>query len=53
MVPKTLKPLCQGSSAATTVKANSDNPKKHCPPTDGGELIDTSGLVDSRKPLLR
>ena len=36
MVPRTLRPLCQGSSAAATGKRNSDNPKKYCPPIDGG-----------------
>ena len=33
-------------------KINSDKPKKYCPPVDGGELIDTSGLVGFRKTIL-
>ena len=49
MVPRTLKPLCQGTSVAAQWKRNSDKPKKYCPPIDGGELIDTSGLVCFRK----
>ena len=51
MVPRTLKPLCQGTSAAATGKTNSDKLKKYCPPIDGGELIDTCGLVGFRKTL--
>ena len=52
MVPRTLKPLCQGTSAAAPGTRNSDKPKKYCPPIDGGELIDTSGLVGFRTTLL-
>ena len=52
MVPRTLKPLCQGTSAAAPGKRNSDKSKKYCPPIDGGELTDTSGLVGFRKTLL-
>ena len=39
MVPGTLKPLCQGTSAVAIRKRNSDNPKKYCPPIDGGESL--------------
>ena len=49
--PGTLKPLFQRTSAAVTGERNSEKPKKYCPPIDGGELIDTSGLVDFRKTL--
>ena len=49
--PRTLKPLCQGTSAAAPGIRNSDKPKKYCPPIDGGELINTSGLVAFRKTL--
>ena len=52
MVPRTLKPLCQGNSAAAPGTRNSDKPKNYCPPIDGGERIDTSGLVCFRKTLL-
>ena len=52
MVPRTLKPLCQGTSAAAPVTRNSEKPKKCCPPIDAGEFIDTSGLVGYRKTLL-
>ena len=51
MVPRTVKPLCQGTGAAAPGTRNSEKPKKYCPPTDG-ELIDTSGLVGFRKTLL-
>ena len=49
MVPNTLKPLCQGTSAATPRKINTDKSKKYCPSIDGGELISTRGLVASGK----
>ena len=49
MVPRTLKRLCHGTSVAALGKRNSVKPKKYCPPIDGGELIDTSGLVGFRK----
>ena len=52
MVPRTLKPLCQGTSAAAPGTRNSEKPQKYCPPIDAGELIDTSGLVGLRKTLL-
>ena len=52
MVPTTLKPLSQGTSAAAPGKRDSDKPKKYCSPIYGGELIDTSGLVGFRKTLL-
>ena len=52
MLPRTLKPLCQGTSAAAPGTRNSDKPKNYCPPIDGGELIDTSGLVGFRTTLL-
>ena len=52
MVPRTLKPLCQGSSAAATETGNSDKTKKYCLSIDGGELIDTSSLAGFRKTLL-
>ena len=52
MVPRTIKPLYQGTSAASPGKKNSDRPKKYCPHIDGGELIDSSGLVGFRKTLL-
>ena len=52
MVPRTLKPLCQGTSAAAPGTRNSEKPQKYCPPIDAGELIDTSSLVDFRKTLL-
>ena len=52
MAPKTLKPLCQRTSVAAPGKRNSDKPKKYCPPIGGGELIDTSSLVDFRKTFL-
>ena len=48
----TLKPLCQGTSAAAPGARNSKNPKKYCPPIDGRELIENSGLVGFRKTLL-
>ena len=51
MVPRTLKPLCQGTSTPATRKKSSDKPKKFCPPIYGGELIDTSCLVGFRKAL--
>ena len=52
MVPSTLKPLSQGTSAAATSKRNSDDkPKNYCPPNDGGKLIDISSLVGFRKTL--
>ena len=51
MVPKTLKPLCQGTSAAAPGERNSDKPRKYYPPIDGGDLIDTSVLVGFRKIL--
>ena len=50
MIPTTLQP--QGTSAAASGKRNSDKSKKYCPFTDGGELIDTSGLVGFRETLL-
>ena len=52
MVPKTLKPLCQGTSAAARGTRNSDKLIKHYPHIDGGDLIDTNGLVGFRKTLL-
>ena len=52
MVPRTLKPRCQGTSAAAPRKRNSDMPKKYCPFIDGGELICTSNLVGFKKTLL-
>ena len=52
LVPRILKPLCKGTSAAAPGTKNSYKPKKYCPPIDGGELIDTSGLADFRKTLL-
>ena len=52
MAPKTLKPLCQRTSAAAPGKKNSDKSKKYCPTIDGGELIGTSGLVDFRETFL-
>ena len=52
MVPRTLKPLCQGTRADAPGTRNSDKSKKYCPPIDGGELIDTSGLASFRKTLL-
>ena len=53
MVPRTLKPLCEETRAAAAPGTrNSDKPKIYCPPIDGGELIDTSGLVGVRKTLL-
>ena len=52
MVPRTLKPLCQGTSAAAPGKRNSDKPKKYCPPIDGRKLIDISGQVSFMKTLL-
>ena len=52
MVPRTLKPLCQGTSAAAPATEKSEKPQKYCPPIDAGELIDTSGLVAFRKTLL-
>ena len=52
MVPRTLKPLCQGTSAAAPRKRNPDKPKKSYPPTDCGELTDTSHLVVSGKPFV-
>ena len=51
MLPRTLKPLCPGTSVATTWKRNSGKPKIYCPPIDGGELIGTNGLVGFRKTL--
>ena len=51
MVPRTHKPLCQGTSADATGKRISDKPKMYCPPIHYGELIDTSGLVGFRKAL--
>ena len=51
-VPKTLKPLCQGTSAAAPGTRNSDKVIKYYPHIDGGDLIDTSGLVGFRKTLL-
>ena len=52
MVPRTLKSLCQRTSAAAPGKKNSNNLLKYCLPIDGIELIDTSGLVGFRKTLL-
>ena len=52
MLPRTLKPLCKGTSAAAPEKRNSDKPRKYCPPIASGELIDTSGLVGFMKTLL-
>ena len=52
MVPRTLTPVCQGTSAAAPRKRNSDKPKKSYPPIDGGELTDTSDLVVSGKPFV-
>ena len=52
MVPRTLKPLCQGTNAAAPGRRNSEKPQKYCPPIDARELIDTSGLVGFRKTLL-
>ena len=52
MVPRILKPLCQGTSAAATGTRNSDKIKKYCTSIDGGELIDTSGLVGLEKPFV-
>ena len=43
--------LCQGTKAAAPRKRNADKPKKYCPPIDGGELIDTGGLVGFRKTI--
>ena len=43
--------MCQGTSTGATGKRNSDKPKKYWPPSDGGELTDTSGLVGFRKTL--
>ena len=42
----------QGTSAAAPRKRNSDKPKKSYPPTDCGELTDTSHLVVSGKPFV-
>ena len=52
MIPRILKPLCKRTSAAAPGTKNSYKSKKYCPPIDGGELIDTSGLVGFRKTLL-
>ena len=52
MVPRILKPFCQGITAAAPGKINSEKPKKYCPSIDGGELIDASGLVGLRKTFL-
>ena len=52
IVPRTLKPLCQGTSAAAPGIRNSDKPKEYCPLIDGRELFNTSGLVGFRKALL-
>ena len=52
MVPRTLKPLCQGTSTAAPWTRNSERPQKYCPLIDAGELIDTSSLIDFRKTLL-
>ena len=52
MVPGSLKLLCQETSAASPGKINSENLQKYCPPIDGGEPIETSGLLDFRKTLL-
>ena len=52
MLLKTFKPLCQRSSADVSGTITSDKPKKYCQSIDGGELIDTSGLVGFRKTLL-
>ena len=51
MVPRTLKPLFQRTSAAATGERNFDKLKRYCPPIDGGELMDTSGSVGFRKTL--
>ena len=46
MEPKTVKLLCQGTSAADKWKRNSDQSKRHCPPIDGGKsLIRATWLV--------
>ena len=47
MVPKTRKPLCQGTSAAVPRKINSDKLKKYCPPIDGGECKGYYRILDS------
>ena len=52
MVPRTLKTLCQETSAAALGKRNSNKPKEYCPSIDSGELIDTSDLAGFRKTLL-
>ena len=52
MVPRILKPLCQGNSAAATGTRNSDKTNKYCTSIGGGELIDTSGLVGLEKPFV-
>ena len=52
MVPRTLKHLCQETSAAVPGTRNSGKPKKYCPPIDGAEVIDASGLVGFREILL-
>ena len=52
MLPRTFKPLCQGTSAAATGKRSSDKFKKCCPPIDVGELINTSSLVGCRETFL-
>lgn len=49
MVPKNLKPLCQGTSAATKEKKNSNKSKRYCLSMDGGEIINTSGLTGFMK----
>ena len=51
MVPRTLKPLCQGTNATAPQKRNSDNPQKYCPPIDDRELNHTTARLLSGKPL--
>ena len=51
MVPRTLKPLCQRTSAAAPGEKKSAKPKIYCPPIHDGELIDTSVLVGFREPF--
>ena len=53
MVLRTLRPMCQGTSAAAPGKRNYDKSIKYCSPIDGEELIDISCLVGFRKTLLR